>query len=171
MQHRGIFKIFADQSHVILGMPLTCTMGRNRTRGHAERMHGLGIIWLAPLEACVFIRRRVGAAQLHWITSGNQPPWPELSAKCNPLSPIAPFPSHRYVSCISIVVPRFPYTYFKLPVSVALLAELERWVFCIRPPWMHFETFEFKVCNRDSRAKSRTSPRFWTINYPIVHAM
>lgn len=115
VQHRGIFKIFADQSHVILGMPLTCTMERNRTRGHAERMHGLGIIWLAPLEACVFIRRRVGAAQLHWITSGNQPPWPELSAKCNPLSPNAPFPSHRYVSCISIVVPRSPIPTLNFP--------------------------------------------------------
>lgn len=47
------------------GTPLACTMERNRTQRHAERMHGPGIIWLAPLEACVFIRRRVGAAQFH----------------------------------------------------------------------------------------------------------
>lgn len=108
VQHRGIFKISTDQSHVILGMSLTCTMERNRTRGHAERMHGLGIIWLAPLEACVFIRRRVGAAQLHWITSGNQPPWPELSAKCNPPISYRSLFLPRYVSCISVVVPRSP---------------------------------------------------------------
>lgn len=177
MRHGVIFEIFADRSHVsvIPGMPLTCTMERNRTRRHAERMHGLGIIWLAPLEACVFIRRRVGAAQLHWITSGNQPPWPELSAKCNPLSPIAPSISHLCVSCTSIVVPlylRSSIPTLNFPSPSPRWPNSNVWVFCMRPPWMHFETFEFKVCNREVLpAKSRMSPRFWATNYPIVHAM
>lgn len=144
-------------------------MERNRTRQHAERMHSLGIIWLAPLEACVFIRRRVGAAQLHWITSGNQPSWSELSAKCNlPYHPRPPSPSSLVL--LSSSRARSPIPYFKLPVSVVLLAELECWVFCIRQPWMHFETFEFKVCNRDSRAKSGMSLCFWAINCCTVRA-
>lgn len=134
--------------------PLACTMERNRTQRHAERMHGgdraegPSIIWLAPLEACVFIRRRLGAAQFQWITSGNQPSWPELSAKCNP-RPNPPPETWR----ISLSLSRFlsSCTYFKLPASIALHP-----TFCYLPPprigVLHTaamnarrETFEFKV--------------------------
>ena len=125
------------------GTPLACTMERNRTQRHAERMHGPGIIWLAPLEACVFIRRRLGAAQFHWITSGNQPSWPELSAKCIPLpraNPRNPGPERLSLSLsLSFCLSLFLCTYFKLPASIALQSRPSRSdrLFCIRQPWMH----------------------------------
>lgn len=163
---RTTFEIFADRScvRVIPGTPLTCTMKRNWTRRHAERMHGLGIIWLAPLEACVFIRRWVGAAQLHWITSGNQPSWPELSAKCN-LLPRSPF-----IPCTSISrAPLTPTLNFP-PMSPCWPNSNVGCFACGNHECISRRLNSKYICNRDSRAKSRMSSCFWTINHPMVHA-
>lgn len=97
----------------------------NETETERDEMRnvcmGPGIIWLTPLEACVFIRCWPGSAQLHRITSGNQPSWPELSAKCNYLPPPAPLSSSTYSHPFLYFYrrPVLPCTYFKPAVSVA----------------------------------------------------
>lgn len=99
-----------------------------------------GIIWLAPLEACVFIRRRLGAAQFHRITSGNQPSWPELSAKCIPL----PRSNPRNPAPETLSVPTLNF----LPPSPCSRPSRSNRCFAYGIHECMGETFEFKVCNR-----------------------